>query len=76
MPQQLVEKKLKEIIVNAGIEKFVSAKIELVESIGLNPKTGKFNAVSKNRSFCTQLRENGSFMAKIFLLCTMLNILK
>jgi len=43
--KHLAEKKLQDILVKADIEKFVSAKAEFVESIGLNPKTGKFNTV-------------------------------
>jgi phenylacetate-CoA ligase len=43
--KQFAEKKLNEILVNANIEKFVTAKVELVESITLNPKTGKFKII-------------------------------
>ncbi len=43
--RQFAEKKVKDILVKANIEKFVSAKVELVESIGVNPKTGKFKIV-------------------------------
>ena len=43
--KQLAEKKLKDILVKTNIEKFVSAKVELVESISLNPKTGKFKLI-------------------------------
>lgn len=43
--KQLSEKKLKDILVKTSTEKFVTAKVELVESIGLNPKTGKFKLI-------------------------------
>ncbi len=43
--KQIAEKKLNEILVKTGTEKFVSGKVEIVESIGLNPKTGKFKTV-------------------------------
>lgn len=43
--RQFAEKKVKDILVKANIEKFVTAKVELVESIGVNPKTGKFKIV-------------------------------
>lgn len=42
---QLAQEKLNEILIIGGIEKFVSAKVELVESIKVNPKTGKFNVI-------------------------------
>ena len=43
--KKLAEKKLQEILAKANIEKFVSEKVELVDSIGLNPKTGKFKLI-------------------------------
>lgn len=43
--KQFAEKTLKDILVKTNIEKFVSAKVEVVESIGLNPKTGKFKII-------------------------------
>ncbi len=43
--KQLAEKKLQEILAKANIEEFVSGKVELVDSIGLNPKTGKFKLI-------------------------------
>ncbi len=43
--KQIAEKKLQDILVNTGIESFVSGKVELVKSIGLNSKTGKFKIV-------------------------------
>jgi len=43
--KEIAEKKLKEILVSEGVDKFVSAKVELVESIGLNLKTGKFKLI-------------------------------
>jgi phenylacetate-CoA ligase len=39
------EKKLKDILVKTNIEKFVTGKVALVDSIGLNSKTGKFKLV-------------------------------
>lgn len=43
--KHLAEKKLKEILINSGVGKFVSGKVEIVESIGMNPKTGKFKII-------------------------------
>ncbi|WP_028572843.1 phenylacetate--CoA ligase family protein [Desulfonatronum lacustre] len=43
--KQVAEKKLQDILVKVNIQKFVTAKVELVETIGVNPKTGKFKTV-------------------------------
>jgi phenylacetate-CoA ligase len=43
--KQLTEKILNEILIKAGIEEFVTGKVEIVDSIGLNPKTGKFKLI-------------------------------
>jgi len=43
--KHLAEVKLEDILVKANIQSFVSAKVEIVESIGLNPKTGKFTII-------------------------------
>jgi phenylacetate-CoA ligase len=43
--KQLAEKKLKDILVKTNTEKFVTGKVELVNSIGLNHKTGKFKLI-------------------------------
>jgi phenylacetate-CoA ligase len=43
--KQLTEKILNEILIKAGIEAFVTGKVEIVDSIGLNPKTGKFKLI-------------------------------
>ena len=43
--KQIAEKKLKDILVKTNIEEFVSAKVEVVESIGLNIRTGKFKLI-------------------------------
>ena len=43
--KKFAEKKLKEILLNANIEKFVTGKVELVHYIGLHPKTGKFKTI-------------------------------
>jgi len=43
--KQFAEKKLKEILERTNTEKFVTGKVELVDSIGLNPKTGKFKII-------------------------------
>lgn len=43
--KKFAEKKLKEILLNAKIDKFVTGKVELVHYIGLNPRTGKFKTI-------------------------------
>ncbi len=43
--KQFAEKKLQDILAEANIESFVSGKVELVNSIGVNPKTGKFKII-------------------------------
>lgn len=43
--KQLAQEKLNEILIETGIAEFVSANVELVASIGLNPKTGKLNVI-------------------------------
>ncbi len=43
--RQIAEEKLNEILVKTNTESFVSAKVEIVNSIGLNPKTGKFKII-------------------------------
>ncbi|MDZ7778189.1 MAG: hypothetical protein U5L09_22480 [Bacteroidales bacterium] len=43
--KQFAEKKLNEILIKTGIEKFVTGKVELVDSIGVNSKTGKFKII-------------------------------
>lgn len=43
--KNLAETRLKEILINAGTEMFVTAKVKLVDSIDLNPKTGKFKLI-------------------------------
>ncbi len=43
--QQIAEKKLNEILVKTNTVSFVSAKVEIVQSIGLNQKTGKFKII-------------------------------
>ncbi len=43
--KQFAEKKLQEILVKTNIEKFVSGKVEVVNSIGMNPKTGKYKII-------------------------------
>jgi phenylacetate-CoA ligase len=43
--KQIAEEKLNEILVKTKTKKFVSGKVEIVNSIGLNPKTGKFKII-------------------------------
>lgn len=42
---KLAQEKLNEILVNEALDKFVSSKVELVETIAVNPKTGKFKVI-------------------------------
>ena len=43
--KQLAQETLNEILIAGGVEKFVSTKIELVESVKMNSKTGKFKVI-------------------------------
>ncbi len=43
--KQRAEKKLLEILASVDIDQFVDTTVEVVETIGLNPKTGKFKLI-------------------------------
>ena len=43
--KSVAEKKIKEMLAKASMDRFVTANVEVVESIGVNPKTGKFRII-------------------------------
>ncbi|MBI9080094.1 MAG: phenylacetate--CoA ligase family protein [Pseudodesulfovibrio sp.] len=43
--KQLAEKQLMDILKKEQLDSFVSSSVEVVDSIGMNPKTGKFNLI-------------------------------
>ena len=43
--KQLAEKQLLDILKKEQLDSFVSSRVEIVDSIGMNPKTGKFNLI-------------------------------